>query len=93
MAGKGLTKHPDQDRFNLELYSLAGRLGVPLLMNDLMEAFRTEFLTYVPPHEHEVSNLYANVSMCQLQKLNTWLCARQPPLQTVSRTRSDGRLM
>ena len=93
MAGKGLTKHPDQDRFNLGLYGLASRLGVPFLMNDLMEAFRTEFLTYVPPHEHEVSNLYADVSMSQLQKLNAWLCARQPPLQTVSRTRSDGCLM
>jgi hypothetical protein len=55
---------PPQDRFNLELYDLACRLDVPLLINELTEEFRLEFLT---------NFLYADDSLSKLQRLGSWL--------------------
>ena len=63
---------PPEDRFNLELYDLACRLDVPLLINDLTEEFRREFITNLPD-SNELYRLYANDSLSKLQSLGAWL--------------------
>jgi hypothetical protein len=61
-----------EDRFNIDLFDLACRLDAKLLMNDLSEEYRREFLIRCTTTD-DITRLYAHDNMGRLQILNAWL--------------------
>lgn len=74
LNGGGLAK-VDADRHNIELFDLATRYDVPLLINDLLEEFRRHF-NVREPRPRDINRLYAFQNTSRLQRLNAWLWAR-----------------
>jgi hypothetical protein len=61
-----------EDRFNIDLFDLASRLDAKLLINDLIEEYRREFLIRCTTAD-DITRLYAHENMGRLQILNAWL--------------------
>lgn len=74
LNGGGLAK-VDADRHNIELFDLATRYDVPLLINDLLEEFQRHF-NVREPRPRNINRLYACQNTSRLQRLNAWLWAR-----------------
>jgi hypothetical protein len=75
---KGTLTRDAEDRFNLDLFGLAFRLDAKLLMNDLIEEYRREFLARWTT-ANDITRLYAHDNVARLQILHAWLWVKVIP--------------